>query len=692
MAQAKLTLHASRDIPLNKLVLSQANVRREKAGQSIEMLAADIERRGLLQSLSVRPLADAGGKETGMFEVPAGGRRFKALQLLVKQKKLSKTAPIPCIVKTDGLAEEDSLAENVMREGLHPLDQFRAFQTLAEAGQGLEAIAATFGVTAAVVRQRLKLAAASPKLLEAYAADELTLDQLMAFCVSDDHRRQEEVWARLSNAYNREPYAIRRMLTEGAVRGHDRRARFVGPEAYEKAGGVILRDLFSTDEDGWFADAALLDRLTLEMLQARADDIKCEGWKWTQATIDFPYSDRYRYRQIAGEEQTLSDEDQNQHQALQAEYEQIQERHDGADELPASEAKRLDELEAALARFEDRPLVYEPADMAYAGVIVSLSHDGQLRIERGFVRQEDDPQRRERSSADQATRNDDGESGNTDAPALPANGGVQTAVTGEDEVGSAALSDRLMEELTACRTLALREALSGDPEVALLSVLHTFCLKLFYVRIYAESCLEIDVREAGLDRHAATITAMPVQERFEGRRQHWQSRLPADPVDLWDALVGFEATERSELFAFSAALTVNAVHDVHASRGSTGRPADRLAQALKLDMTGAGWQATVESYFGRVTKAQILDCVRDAKGPAAADLIAHLKKSDMAREAERLLQGSGWLPETLRTWSTEEDVQRTPLPQNETPELPAFLDEDDFGESAGVKPYAVAAE
>ncbi len=692
MAQAKLTLHASRDIPLNKLVLSQANVRREKAGQSIEMLAADIERRGLLQSLSVRPLLDADRKETGMFEVPAGGRRFKALQFLVKQKKLSKSASIPCIVKTDGLAEEDSLAENVMREALHPLDQFRAFQTLAEAGQGLEAIAATFGVTAAVVRQRLKLAAASPKLLEAYVADELTLDQLMAFCVSDDHRRQEDVWARLSNSYNREPYAIRRMLTEGAVRGNDRRARLVGAEVYEKAGGVILRDLFSTDEDGWFADAALLDRLTLERLQAKADEIKCEGWKWTQATIDFPYSDRYRYRQIAGVEQSLSDEDQHQHHALQAEYEQIQERHDGAEELSASEAKRLDELEAALSRFDERPLVYEPADMAYAGVIVSLSHDGQMRIERGFVRQEDDPQRCGTSGADQATHNDGGERSNAQAPALPANGGVRSDVADETETAPAVLSDRLMEELTACRTLALRDALAADPEIALLSVLHTFCLKLFYVRVHAESCLEIDIREAGLDRHAAAVGSMPIQERFEGRRQHWQSRLPVDPIDLWDALFAFDASERSDLFAFSAALTVNAVHDVHASRGSSGRPADRLAQALKLDMTGAGWQATVESYFGRVTKAQILDCVRDARGPAAADLIAHLKKSDMAREAERLLQGSGWLPEPLRTRSTEEEAQRTPLPQNETPELPAFLDEDDFGESAGAKPYAVAAE
>ena len=100
----KIVLSASRDIPLNKLVLSQANVRRIKAGVSVEELAEDIARRGLLQSLSVRPVRDEQGQETGRFEVPAGGRRFQALQLLVKQKKLAKTAPVPCLVKTGGVA------------------------------------------------------------------------------------------------------------------------------------------------------------------------------------------------------------------------------------------------------------------------------------------------------------------------------------------------------------------------------------------------------------------------------------------------------------------------------------------------------------------------------------------------------------------------------------------------------------
>ena len=117
----KITLSSSRDIPFNKLVLSQSNVRRVKAGVSIEELAGDIARRGLLQSLSARPVLDADGAETGVFEIPAGGRRYQALALLVKRKRHAKTAPVPCVVReasSDILAEDDSLAENVQRAPL----------------------------------------------------------------------------------------------------------------------------------------------------------------------------------------------------------------------------------------------------------------------------------------------------------------------------------------------------------------------------------------------------------------------------------------------------------------------------------------------------------------------------------------------------------------------------------------------
>ncbi|MBX9589430.1 MAG: ParB/RepB/Spo0J family partition protein, partial [Hyphomonadaceae bacterium] len=195
----KITLSTSRDIPFNKLLLSQSNVRRVKAGLSIEELAEDIARRGLLQSLNVRPMLDAKGNETGTFEVPAGGRRFRALALLVEQKRLAKTAPVPCIVReadTDILAEDDSLAENVQRAPLHPLDQFRAFQALREKGRSEEDIAAAFFVSVNVVRQRLRLASVSPKLLDLYAEDGISLEQLLAFTVASDHARQEQVLCR----------------------------------------------------------------------------------------------------------------------------------------------------------------------------------------------------------------------------------------------------------------------------------------------------------------------------------------------------------------------------------------------------------------------------------------------------------------------------------------------------------------
>lgn len=123
MAKAvqKIKLSSSRDIPFHKLMLAQSNVRRIKAGISIEDLAEDIARRSLLQSLNVRAVLDAEGQETGMFEVPAGGRRYRALELLVKQKRLAKSAPVPCIITDAGseiTAEEDSLAENVHRVAL----------------------------------------------------------------------------------------------------------------------------------------------------------------------------------------------------------------------------------------------------------------------------------------------------------------------------------------------------------------------------------------------------------------------------------------------------------------------------------------------------------------------------------------------------------------------------------------------
>ena len=321
MAQAtqKITLSVSRDIPFNKLLLSGCNVRRIKAGVSISELADDIARRTLLQSLTVRPVLNADGAETGMYEIPAGGRRYRALELLVKQKRLAKTALIPCVIRTDGIAEEDSLAENVQRAPLHPLDQFRAFLALRERGQSEEEIAAAFFVAVAVVKQRLRLASVSPKLLDAYTEDRLTLEQVIAFTVCGDHARQEQVFDRLQAHYNQEPQVIRRMLTEGAVRATDKRARFVGVATYEDAGGMVLRDLFQGDDGGWLQDVVLLDRLVAERLEREAEAIRAEGWHWIEVAPEFPYGHSFGLRQLRGEQAPLTEAEEAEVDALRDE-------------------------------------------------------------------------------------------------------------------------------------------------------------------------------------------------------------------------------------------------------------------------------------------------------------------------------------------------------------------------------------
>ena len=285
----KLVLSSSRDIPFSQLVLSQKNVRRLKAGLSIEDLAEDIYRRTLLQSLNVRAMLDEDGKETGFYEVPAGGRRFRALELLVKTRRMAKDQPVPCVVREAGIAEEDSLAENVMREGLHPLDQFRAFSALIEAGLSEDDIAARFFVSVSTVRQRLRLASVAPSLLEIYGEDDMTLEQLMAFTVNNDHARQEQVWEQVKDTPYISAHQIRRMLTEDAIPAGDRRVRFIGIEAYSQAGGYVMRDLFSEQNEGWLQDPVLVEQLVNAKLATAAEEIGAEGWKWVEAAIDLPY-------------------------------------------------------------------------------------------------------------------------------------------------------------------------------------------------------------------------------------------------------------------------------------------------------------------------------------------------------------------------------------------------------------------
>ncbi len=304
---------------------------------------------------------------------------------------------------------------------------------------------------------------------------------------------------------------------------------------------------------------------------------------------------------------------------------------------------------------------YDPADIPRAGVFVSIDHDGGLCVDRGYVRPEDEPP----VAVD--TIGEPGRDGDTDAGSEPSAPAVQRAVITiggqpeaeeDDDDAIKPLPVRLASELTAYRTLALRDAVACNPDVAMTALLHKLCLDAFR-HPTADNCLEASVREVFFPIQPPDLKNSPAAKNIDERHEAWSADVPKDETALWDWLTGLDHGRRAALLAHCVSFGVNALHE-HADRSSVGRvteygvrrrvsQVDRLARAVGLDLVEFGWRPTVENYLGRVTKPRILEAVREAKGEQSAQLIDHLKKAEMAKEAERLLEDTGWLPEPLRT-------------------------------------------
>jgi ParB family chromosome partitioning protein len=119
---------------------------------------------------------------------------------------------------------------------MHPADQFIAFHDLVVNGLGVYDVAARFGVSPLFVRQRLKLANVAPRFIKAYHAGDMQLEQLEALAITDYQQAQEQAWERARHDWERSAHNLRSLLTEKHVSASDRRARFVGVEAYVAAG------------------------------------------------------------------------------------------------------------------------------------------------------------------------------------------------------------------------------------------------------------------------------------------------------------------------------------------------------------------------------------------------------------------------------------------------------------------------
>jgi ParB family transcriptional regulator, chromosome partitioning protein len=627
-------------VPLNRLKASPRNARRTPhAAASIEALAASIKAKGVLQPPVVEIERREDGTPTGACLVTIGEGRRQALRLLAKRKAVKRTHPVRVIVDADNDAHEISLDENITREAMHPADQFEAFKRLAdEKGYGPEEIGARFGVSAQVVRQRLRLGAAAPELMAAYREGTLALDQLTAFCVSDDQTRQRQVFEQCGP--HTPVYAIRRAMTEAKVAMDDRRARFVGVEAYAAEGGAVLRDLFTEDGGGWLEDPALLDRLVAEKLAGLAEDARTrEGWKWAEVGSD--YQDAAALGRVYPVEVVRSEAEAAQIAALSEEYDRLVSETDAADALPPEVDARLEELDKALQAFGPG-FDYPPEVRARAGVMVLLGHDGLARFERGLVLPEDEVSGR----APNPDAPDLDAPEPEDAPPAPDGEGAEAPEGGE--AGLTPLSDRLVMDLTAHRTMGLRDAVQADADVALTVVVHALALQVFYPPWGDWTPLQLRLSVTGLERLAPGVSDGPAGRRVADRLEAWGARLPERAEDLWAVLEPMRRSERLYLLACCAGVGVHAVREPHDRKAEALAQAETLATVTGLDMTGT-WTATATGYFSRVSKARVLEAVTEAVGAEEAGRIAGLKKADMAEAAERLLEGKGWLPPLLRT-------------------------------------------
>ena len=634
-----------RSIPLDRLKPSPANVRKTSAGKAaFDELKASIAAHGLLENLvarSTEPAEDGGER----YAVIAGARRLAALNALAQEGALDTDHPVPCRIVANGAIDgELSLAENVVRAAMHPADQVAAFGALALAGATVADIAARFGVSERIVEQRLRLGHVAPELLDAYREDKIDLAILKAFAVTTDRTRQVAVWEQVSDqGYRPTDWQIRRMLTEDRVPAGAALARYVGVDAYEAAGGPVLRDLFADEyENGvWLEDPALLMKLALDRLQVAADELATR-WKWAEARLDVDWSDLARFGRVHPTPAEPTDEEK-------AEIERLHTRHDelvniDEDEWTDELIEEAEAIEPRLAEIQDAikaRAVFKPEDIAISGCIVTVGSDGALQVVHGLVKPEDMPAKDAGDAdADTTAQNPHTAGQHADSgiavpsvsdPAMPpARPDPEAEARKEAGVGIG-----LGDDLRAIRTALVKAHLADDFGAA-------FDLMLFqmgravFTPGYHDDALDIAVRETR-DRPPLRVN----DDAFGG----WspgeamladRSSLPFDWLEIEDRQESFAALralpepDKQRLFATCVARTVNGQLAFEAD----ARP-ELEATVARLDIDFAAHvRPTAEMFWSRVRKDRMLSVAREVLGVEWAHAHRKDKKATLASAME----------------------------------------------------------
>lgn len=599
------------EIALSKLVLSPLNVRKIEPTH-VEELAALIAAQGVLQALIVHPVRKK-KRVTGQYAVVAGGRRLRALQLLRERGMIGDDYPIACRVIDEARAVEVSLAENSGREAMHPADEFDAFKKLIEDGKSVEDVAAAFGVSPLLVQRRLRLASASPRLLDLYREDEMNLDQLMALCMTEDHARQEQVWLNAAE-WQRHASHLRQQLREEVIEAtRDKRMRLVGVDAYLAAGGTLRRDLFSDEQNAGFVDdEVLLEQLALAKLNAEAQIVKAEGWAWVDVALHMDYSELSEFRHVPCSRIEPSEEQQARLDAIEEELEQISVAFDSGEADEDALRERNDALEQEQEALEESLHRIDPIYADKAGAIVTIASNGVVDIRRGLIRPGDFIE--------------------------PKRNGVGVA-----EETKALHSERLVKTLTGQRTVALQAALLGRPDVALAALTQTLVVGVFYHTYTPRGPVKIraDIFRGSEGDGIETSRAFG---ELDAARQQWQARLPEDSGDLFNWLLDQPRDDMLGLLTFCIALSL----DTRQARETTVDPQVTALEAALAFEFADWWTASRETYLAAVPKARIVEVVAEACGSEAAMPIMKQKKEEAIAFAEQKLVGKRWIPAFLR--------------------------------------------
>lgn len=620
-----------RGVRLEHLILSPLNVRKKDGAKAIPGLANSIKVNGVLQNVVGYEEEPIRGKRFIPIAVTAGGQRWRACQRLLKEGAIKKDYIVPCLVTSKEAAVAISLAENSDREPLHPADEFEAARALVDAGSSIDDVAARLHLTPLVVKQRLKLANVAPEFIQLYRDDKLNLEQLMAFAITDDHERQRQVWKGLS-AHSRSAHFIREALTQNEVCATDPLARFVGVHAYEKAGGHCRRDLFNADNEIFFQDVELLNRLAQAKLDKCASKLKEEGHAWVETTPRSDHAHRAQFVPVSQIEREPNKKERVKLESFDAKLAAVEaavERADGDEEKVEALDRQWNELDEAKNALRDSLLVPNPEEQARAGAVVSIGGDGKPHIVTGLLKRED-----VKSAAHQARADE------------------------TEDKGPRTHSATLLQRLTAHRTLALRAEFAQNPDVAFSAMVHKLALTRFYDTYQVPlGPLQVHANEKYLQPFAKDLDTASAGAWLAKQFDDWKAKLPADPKRLFPWILERSMPEKLALLAFCTAPCVDAVQN-----NEEASDAEPLARALGMDIR-KWWRPTAESYYNSVPKAAILAAVAEGASAKAASGMEKLAKKLLAQQAENTLVATSWLPSVMRgAWAAEpsappQDVQ-----------------------------------